>query len=142
MIFVISHPEFDVQMEYLSVTRRPRQFTGSQGESSGRSCTVLLNSEESCIQILAPSQAIVIVLCLLLVLNCVTKVACCSNTAQLLLRPWRLISGRPNRAHRGPSRLPRTTTRARRWISWTPETRRTGICLPVQQVPNTCSNMT
>ena len=103
----------------------------------------MLNSGVKCIQILAHSRAIFIVLCLLLVFHFIVRVASCSTVARLLLGHWCLICGCPIVTYRCPCRLMRTTTRARRWLGGTPGTGRAGTCLPVLQAPlsNASSNM-
>ena len=113
-----------------------RSYTGSHGESSGRSYTILLNSGGSCIQILERSRSIVIVLCLLLVFHSVVRVAGRSTAALLILGLWRLIRDCPVGTHHSPCRLVRTMTRTGGWLGGTTGMGRAGIRSPMRQAPS------
>ena len=114
--------------------------TGSHGQNSGRSYTILLNSGGSCIRILARSQAFLMYCAYYSVLHSVVRVAGRSTAACLLLGPWRLIRGRPVVTHRRPCRLKWTPTRDGRWLGGTPGMGRAGIRLPVRQAPSSSTS--
>ena len=114
---------------------------GSHGESSWRSYTILLNSGVNCIQILAHSQAIFIVLCLLIVLHSDVPVASHSTAARVLLGPWCLICDSLVVTHCHPNRPTRTTTRVGQRLGGTPGMGRAGIPLPVLQAPSSSTSL-
>ena len=114
--------------------------TGSHWESSGRSYTILLNSEGSCIRILAHSQAIFIVLCLLIVLHSDVPVASHSTAARVLLGPWCLICDSLVVTHCHPNRPTRTTSRVGHLLGRTLGMRRTGIHLTGQQTSSSSTS--